>query len=267
MNLGDKYVVKLATARQEAVLEQIISVTNASTLDVKAGCVVEKNDIAECIFTIDRPIAFDLGSEIHETGRFVLVQDYEISGGGVITAALDSPNDHSQSTVRRRNAKWESGKITEQQRAVRYNQKPVLILLTGPAGDDSRKMVARQLERGLFNEGKFVYYMGMRNLIYGVDADIKDSNFAEVDSQSEHFRRFAEIAHIMLDAGMILIVTARDVEAHELEYFKTGFTGKENSIICERVALNDTGDENIENKVIELQQMLLNDGYVFNPFQ
>jgi len=258
MAAGSRYVLKLATARAEAVLEQIISVTDAATLETAAGGQAPKNSIADCIFVLDRPIAFDLGHEIPETGRFVLVEDYEIVGGGLITKALSSQNDDLQTAMRRRNAKWESGRVTDQQRAIRYNQTPVLILLTGPAGDETRKIVAWRLEEELFAEGRFVYCLGMRNLIYGLDADVKDGSFSEVARQDEHFRRLAEIAHLMLDAGMILIVMARDVAAHELEYFKTSFSGKAVSIIFESLASPEAAPqaEYVESKVLQLRQQL-----------
>lgn len=259
---GEKYTLKLGTSKQQAELEEILTVTNASTLEEKANSKVDKNDIAECIFSVDSPIAFDIGEEIHEMGRFVLVHDYEISGGGVIISAVEASDEWLKSSVLRRNIKWESGSITEEERADKYKQKPVLILLTGPVNDDSRKRAARYLERRLFNEGKLVYCIGMRNLIYGLDADIiKDCNFSEIDIHKEYFRRFAEMAYIMLDAGMILIATARDVSKHEIEFFERGLYGKDIPIIFEYVTCDEAEDSEYMQNMIEKVYKRLTEGF------
>jgi len=62
-----------------------------------------------------------------------------------------------------------------------------------------------------------VYFLGIGNVLYGVDADIKGIH----DDRHEHIRRLAEVAHLMLDAGMIFIVTAIDLSQKELELIKT----------------------------------------------
>ena len=63
--------------------------------------------------------------------------------------------------------------------------------------------LARELEGRLFDEGRFVYFLGIGNVLYGVDADIDRDR----ENRREHLRRLAEVANLMLDAGVILIVT------------------------------------------------------------
>ncbi|HUL22276.1 MAG TPA: adenylyl-sulfate kinase, partial [Thermodesulfobacteriota bacterium] len=69
----------------------------------------------------------------------------------------------------------------------------------------------------LFEEGKLVYFMGIGNLLYGMDADIKWQG----NGRQEHLRRLGEVAHIVLDAGLILIVTAIELTEDDLEALKT----------------------------------------------
>ena len=115
-----------------------------------------------------------------------------------------------KSTIR--NYKWERSHISEEYRAQRYNQKAKLILITGTP-DIDRKAMAKRLEKDLFEQGQFVYFLGMSNLLYGIDADLNKLNEHQ---QEEHFRRLAELANIMLDAGIILIVSAREITKYDL---------------------------------------------------
>jgi len=116
-----------------------------------------------------------------------------------------------------RNYKWEKSHITNDERAEKYNQKSTLVLITGEE-DVGKKPTAKALEKRLFNDGKIVYFLGIGNLLYGVDADIKGENN---NHREEHLRRLAEVSHIMLDAGAILAVTAIELTQEDLELIKT----------------------------------------------
>ena len=92
-----------------------------------------------------------------------------------------------------------------ERRAARFAQRPTLLLITGAQGRRPEERLARALEARLFDEGRAVYFLGIGNVLYGVDADIARGR----ENRHEHVRRLAEVANLMLDAGMILIVTAR----------------------------------------------------------
>jgi bifunctional enzyme CysN/CysC len=115
-----------------------------------------------------------------------------------------------------RNSKWEPSFIAAERRAARFAQRATLLLITGPRESD-RKGLARHLESRLFAEGRVAYFLGIGNVLYGVDADLARSR----DNRQEHLRRLAEVANLMLDAGMILIVTAQALTQDELELIKT----------------------------------------------
>lgn len=215
------YTLKLGSARVPVRVETIQRVLNASTLEaVDSPGQVARNDVAECILKLGRAIAFDLVAELPETGRFVLVEDYEIKGGGIIREALDDRQSWVRDRVLLRNYKWEPSGISPDQRAERFAQRPRLILITGER-DADRKGLARELEARLFADGRIVYFLGIGNIIYGVDADI---GHADKDRR-EHMRRLSEIANLMLDAGAILIVTALELTAEDLETIKAGVDG------------------------------------------
>lgn len=83
---GGKYLLKVATQEVECVVESILKVINSSTLEEisKNSHEVAKNEVAEIIFSTKKPIAFDTFDEIPETGRFVIVSDHDVRGGGII---------------------------------------------------------------------------------------------------------------------------------------------------------------------------------------
>jgi len=212
------YHLKLGTAKVKARLEKINRVIDASNLNQdEAKEKIERHDVAEVVFKLDKAMAFDLAGEIEETSRFVVVDDFEIAGGGIISEALEDEQSWVREKVMRRNYNWEQSLISREDRAEKYNQKSTLILITGEE-DVGKKPTAKALEKKLFNDGKVVYFLGIGNLLYGVDADIKNGNDG---NKEEHLRRLAEVSHLMLDAGAILVVTAVELTQSDLELIKT----------------------------------------------
>ncbi len=213
------YSIKIGTIKVDARLEKIIRVIDASNLnnDEKSKQ-VKRHDVAECILKVNKAIAFDLAEDFAASSRFVIVDEYEIRGGGIIREALDDKQTWMRDKVLMRNFKWEPSQIGVESRAEKYNQKSTLILVTGER-DIGKKTVAKGLEKRLFSDGKVVYFMGIGNVLYGVDADIKAEQNG--DNRQEHMRRLAEIAHLLLDAGIILVVTAVELTQDDLEQIKT----------------------------------------------
>jgi len=84
---GKKYKLKLATAESECELEQILRVMDAATLDGGAKEQIDLNDVAEVVLTCKETLAFDAFADCAVTGRFVLVDGYDVAGGGIIMAA------------------------------------------------------------------------------------------------------------------------------------------------------------------------------------
>jgi bifunctional enzyme CysN/CysC len=90
LELGRRYTVKLGTSRVAVHLEHIERVLDASTLAAVTGrTAVLRNEVADCVLKLRQPIAFDRAADLAATSRFVLVDDFSISGGGVVRDALD----------------------------------------------------------------------------------------------------------------------------------------------------------------------------------
>jgi bifunctional enzyme CysN/CysC len=211
-----EYLLKLGTARVTARLEEVLRVMDASTLDATEGSSIQRHDVAECVLKLDRAIACDVAEDVPSTSRFVIVDDFEIRGGGIVREALPDRQASVRDRVLLRNYKWEPSIIQPERRAEKYNQKAALILITGEHEAD-RKGVAKALEGKLFEDGKVVYFLGIGNVLYGVDADIGRKQ----ENRLEHMRRLAEVANLMLDAGIILVVAAAELTQDDLEVIKT----------------------------------------------
>ncbi len=169
-----------------------------------------------------------------------------------------------------RNYKWEKSEITQEERAEKYNQRSTLILITGQS-NTGKKTLAKALEKQLFRDGKVVYFLGIGNVLYGVDADIKSTTD---NRRSEHLRRLAEVSNILLDAGTILIVTAVELTQDDLEMIKAtlSFDKIETIWIGEEITSNISFDLHIPviktvNEVVSKVKGLLQDkGIIFKPW-
>ncbi|MEI6578768.1 MAG: GTP-binding protein [Eubacteriales bacterium] len=216
--LNKNYKIKIGSAQVGCQLESIIGVLNAATLEGVEQSFVERHEVARCIFRLDRPLAFDLAGQFEETVRFVLVDGYEIAGGGIITD-MANESDLGKKLLRR-DIKWIKSSIASEEREGYYKQKAQLVVLTGKTETD-KKSIARSLEKKLLESGKIAYYLGIGNLLYGVDSDIKSENSMSVSGERhEHIRRLGEVANIMLDAGNILIVTASELDFDEIDILR-----------------------------------------------
>ena len=204
------------------------------------------------------------------TSRFVIVDEYEIAGGGIIREVLEDKYSAIRDKVMLRNYKWEKSIIANEQRAEKYNQKSTLILITGPKAV-GKKEVAKTLESKLFADGKIVYFLGIGNVLYGVDSDIKGKNGGNKD---EHLRRLAEVVHILTDAGVILIVTARELSQDDLEIIKTTVNPDkiETVWVGEDVTTDISYDLKVPGKldvsvsVESIKQLLQDNGVIFRPW-
>jgi bifunctional enzyme CysN/CysC len=212
------YILKLGTARVPCRLEELHRVIDASNLNTsETKDRIDRHDVAECTLKLNRAVAFDTTDELAATSRFVIVDEYEIRGGGIVREALADRQSEIREKVMLRNFKWEPSHIGPERRAEKYSQKASLLLITG-ARDTDRKSLAKDLEARLFEDGRVVYYLGMASMLYGVDADIE----RKAENRTEHLRRLGEVANMLLDAGAILIVTIQELSQEDLEVVRTG---------------------------------------------
>jgi bifunctional enzyme CysN/CysC len=186
---------------------------------------IDRHEVADCTLVTTKPLAFDTADVLGQTSRFVLVDRYQIAGGGVIREALPDRQAWVRGAVLQREQKWTHSLIPQERRAERYAQRPGLLVITG-APNTGRKALARALEERLFHDGRFVYFLGIGNVLYGVDADIQSQSAGtgappDDATRMEHVRRLGEVSNILLDAGLIVIATAAELGHDDFNLLRT----------------------------------------------
>jgi len=172
---------------------------------------VDRHDVAECVIETHRPIACDAIDQILHTGRFVVVDDYEIAGAGVILERLDDSDSTVADHVRGREFAWEAGSVTPAERATAYGHASKFVLLTG-SDAGVLTTLAGSIEQALFKSGFKAYFARSANVARGLDADISFRG----EMREEHVRRLGELARIMTDAGQIFVTSLPDADEYDL---------------------------------------------------
>ena len=96
LSLNKKYKLKIGTQSVKAEIEEIEHVLNTAELQsFDKPLQVLRNEVAQCIIRTEKPVPFDLVGQDESTSRFVLVDYYDIAGGGIITSAVDGQNTSS----------------------------------------------------------------------------------------------------------------------------------------------------------------------------
>jgi len=198
---GRKYLLRLATKEVDCEVATIHRIVDTADLGhQEGGQTVGKNQVAEVTFRTKTPIAFDLSSTSEITGRFVVVDEYDIAGGGIITELVRDEQEFLRDEARKRDFAWVKGQVGIEVRAQHYGHRAAIVLLTG--GEHTGKsFLARKLESLLVAEGRHAYLLDGENLRRGLDADLGEADTKEIA------RRYGEVARLLIDTGLIVIST------------------------------------------------------------
>ena len=191
---GRSYRVRLHTKGALASVTQLkwrLDVNTGARLACKA---LGLNEIAEVTLAFDQPVAFEPYADRPELGAFILIdrQTEETVGAGMIRFALR----------RASNIHWQVTQVDAAARAASLGQVPRCIWLTGLSGA-GKSTIASLLEQRLHAEGRHTYVLDGDNLRHGLNRDL---GFTTAD-RVENIRRVAEVARLMVDAGLIVIVS------------------------------------------------------------
>ena len=210
---GRDYKLKLHTAAVPVRIARVNKVIDAS----EAGKELRKDhvgrhDVADLVLETKDPVAFDLIGDAETSARFVIVDRYEISGGGIIVGREEDEQDALREEARLRDFHWVNGGVTRAERDRRHGHRPALVMFVGPADADKHRY-ARAVEKALFASGHNAYMLDGSNVLLGVDADL---HFVDA-TQRELVRRFSEVAHLLLDAGTLVISTTNAIGLADYE--------------------------------------------------
>jgi bifunctional enzyme CysN/CysC len=201
---GRKYLLRVATKEVDCEVALIHRIIDTMDLAQQQGSsTVNKNQVAELTLRTKAPIAFDLSASFEATGRFVLVDEYDIAGGGIITELVHDDQEFLREEARRRDFAWVKGEVTVEDRAQQYGHRAAVVLITG-GRHAGKSFLARKLEGRLVADGRHAYLLDGENLRRGLDADLSEE---ERGQSTEMARRYGEVARLLTDTGLIVVST------------------------------------------------------------
>jgi bifunctional enzyme CysN/CysC len=196
--LSHLYTARLATQEVKCQIVSLDEVMDSSSLErnpTKADQLA-RNEVGRLTIQTRAPIVLDNHDRLPPLGRFVLVDDGMICGGGIIYGGVYT----DRGAIKSKNIFWSEGKITAQARAAQHGHRGAVVWLTGLSGS-GKSTIAQALERELFIRAMHPYVLDGDNIRHGLNSNL---GFAPED-RVENIRRVSEVAKVMADAGNVVI--------------------------------------------------------------
>jgi bifunctional enzyme CysN/CysC len=190
---GRSYWLKIGS-RQVTAAVTLEHAVDVDTLEQVTAAALGLNEIGLCRVKFDRPLPVEAYAHNRETGGFILIDRMTNAtvGAGLIHRALRQA----------RNIHWQALDIGKRARAALKGQKPSVLWFTGLSGA-GKSTIANLLEKRLHAAGRHTYLLDGDNVRLGLNGDL---GFSDAD-RAENLRRTAEVAKLMVDAGLIVIVS------------------------------------------------------------
>jgi len=199
---GRSYAMKIGSAHANATIAPLKHKLNVETLENVAAETLGMNEIGVCEIALDRPIAFEPYAANRDLGGFILVDriTHDTVGAGMLHFALRRAD----------NIHWQSLDVGKAARAAHKVQRPCIVWLTGLSGA-GKSTIANLVEKKLHALGRHTYLLDGDNVRHGL---CRDLGFTPAD-RVENIRRVAEVARLMVDAGLIVVTAFISPFRHE----------------------------------------------------
>jgi len=203
------YQIRISGAEATAQITDLVHKIDANTQETLAAKTLEAGETGYCKLALDNAVAFDGYADCRPTGQFMLLDRFtgDVVGRGVIDFALR----------RASNIEWHEMKVDKGARARANAQTPCVLWFTGFSGS-GKSTVADALEQKLHAQGKRTYLLDGDNVRHGLN---KDLGFTDQD-RVENIRRVAEVAKLMVDAGLIVLTSFISPFRAEREMLEAG---------------------------------------------
>ena len=193
LQLGQSFLLKLGTRTVNARIEQIKYLIDIDTQTQRDASALELNDVALCKLRLDQVVSLERYSDSRVLGSFILIDRHNhatVAAGTVVEA--NSSN----------NVRWQPMLVSHQDRVQQKRQTPKCVWFTGLSGA-GKSTLASGLDRALTDAGQHVYVLDGDNLRHGLTRYL---GFSDAD-RKENVRLVAEVAKLMVDAGLIVLVS------------------------------------------------------------
>ena len=189
---GRPYLLKIGARTVTATVSAPKYEVNVNSLEHVASRTLGLNAIGVCNISVDRPIPFDPYRENRDMGGFILIDRFTNAtvAAGLLHFALRRAD----------NVHWQAVEVDKTSRSIMNGQSPAALWFTGLSGT-GKSTVASLVERRLFEMGYRTYLLDGDNIRHGLSHDL---GFTEAD-RVENVRRIAEVAKLMVDAGLIVL--------------------------------------------------------------
>jgi bifunctional enzyme CysN/CysC len=191
---GRRYVLRAGTAQAVAQVTELKHRINVDSLEHQAAKTLALNEIGFCNLSFDRMLALDSYKDCRDGGSFILIDRVSnlTVGAGMVEFSLR----------RAANIVWQPLEINKGRRSAMKGQRPCVMWFTGLSGS-GKSTVANLVEKELVDLGRHTYMLDGDNVRHGLN---KDLGFTDAD-RVENIRRVAEAAKLMVDAGLIVLVS------------------------------------------------------------
>ncbi|MXN49429.1 sulfate adenylyltransferase subunit CysN [Shinella kummerowiae] len=191
---GRSYILRTETDSVNCSVTALKYEIDVNTFAQEAVKSLSMNGVGVCNISLQSPIAFDPYKQNRATGNFIIIDRYTNAtlGAGMIDFALR----------RAENVHWQTLEVDKKARALLKHQKPAVLWFTGLSGS-GKSTIANSLEKQLHASGKHTYMLDGDNIRHGLNRDL---GFTPED-RVENIRRVAEVAKLMADAGLIVLVS------------------------------------------------------------
>jgi bifunctional enzyme CysN/CysC len=189
---GRSYLLKCGTRTATATIAPLKYRVDVNTLEHQRADQLTLNEIGVAEIELDRMIAFEPYAQNRDLGGFILIDriTQQTVGAGLLHFALRRSD----------NVHWQAVDIDKLARAAQKGQKPRVLWFTGLSGA-GKSTIANLVEKRLHVLGRHTYLLDGDNVRHGLN---KDLGFTEAD-RVENIRRVAEVAKLMVDAGLIVL--------------------------------------------------------------
>ncbi|ESQ81561.1 adenylylsulfate kinase [Asticcacaulis sp. AC466] len=191
---GRTLLIKIGAKTVSASVTEIKHKTDVNTFANLAAKTLKLNEVAVVNVALQEPVAFDTYADNHAMGAFIVIDRVTnlTLGAGMIDHGLR----------RATNVHWQALDVNKATRAAAKNQKPAVLWFTGLSGA-GKSTIANLVEKKLLSLGHHTYLLDGDNVRHGLN---KDLGFTDAD-RVENIRRVAEVSKLMVDAGLITLVS------------------------------------------------------------
>jgi bifunctional enzyme CysN/CysC len=191
---GRSYILRTETDQASATVSDLKYRVNVNDFAQEAAKSLAMNEVGVVNISAQSPIAFDSFAENRTTGAFILIDritNATVGAGMILHTLRRADNIH-----------WQSLEVSKSARAAAKHQKPGVLWFTGLSGS-GKSTIANLLEKKLHASGRHTYILDGDNIRHGLNRDL---GFTDED-RVENIRRVAEVARLMVDAGLMVIVS------------------------------------------------------------